>query len=1262
MTSPDKITAFENQLQDSLNLWADDLHTKDKEKVDLSSNKEIAEIIKLHQENEQKFQELKSIASYIIDQIKLEREDDPLTKEVEQKYSADLKITIKELESIYKKCEKKRKSDPSFVKHNKHLFFNFNSFNNFLGLRDIYFGIDFAHSLQKVIIFGHKVDFAIPLGVNEEIIKNYEQALDQIRADKRFKTLITSDTKLIPRGDLRIEFKAGGTKYMATPFDIFTVDSQTEASPKQLEAWKKAEIRVKKLESASSFNFNQNLSENDLKNINEIIYENKNDLSIVPDKYKNEVKELKKAVEERNLLREKYSQRTLYDRENKKIIEENDLIYKSEFKHHYVDKNDQKIKTISYQENNKISEIDYFSDSEQIKKTTNFYINGNIDEVSTFLENGDLVTKKTFREDGTLFSEGNDSEENFYNIKGTEIMYKKIPPKTKDQKEKRFMIDLDSQLFGTIKDMKAMGKDMSDDQYLDYLALHLDTPEKMHYFIKAFFKYDADKTDIFTGKTSEMPNPDRSEGEYAQSPEQTIHVIDEDGYMRGDCEDLAILMTEILRRQKALRQEEELVYTLVFSGTVREAGHAFSACLEQDINSSKWYANGFDTGGLDQNGNRYGRKIDLDKAKGRDSIEESINLISARYKKKIIKNGLVDVLKAPIEGAVVRVSVPVDLLANREIVDDIVNAAYLTTIESHMSAVSTYEHLADKDPAHRDFYHQKIVEALKEQSKVEPDRSWLLKYSEIYSQRPEYHVALGEKYAISSQEAKEQFLLAVEKGTTDIDVYLKLYGIYKIIEKNPQKQVEILEKAQTNNIKFNYEAYVKLADSYISLDIDNDREKAIALLEKAIKDHPDMAENLKLRLAKIYHQTDQAKVIDIYQDLISQNPSCRSCYEKFANFYQVIGNHQERINILSLKIKNCDDLLPHDYENLAEAYIDNNNPQKVIDTYLIAIKKFPLGQKSLIIKLAKFYAENNYPQKAIETYEQLIVDYPQDENLNAILAYFCEQLLLAEHKKINPEVELGSEAYFNDDIFNKDFFNEHPELLELQNKRIEQYEEFFKKEGESYIFIILIGIYESMKDKKAIFRLYDLAIEKNIMSFYMLENMVSFYKKEGKISELIKIFETRIKQEKSSKYYMLMAKIYEDVDLKRELENYDLAIKNGENDQRTRVKYNYLKSIVELMDQGCILYDKSEYYAGLIKVDKAKIQIITVYGSAQKEIVSIPKDSIKSIDFSLANALFIYCKNKSKPYMISIKKRANTKKIIHEIQSKLKVNIEGYEK
>jgi len=183
------------------------------------------------------------------------------------------------------------------------------------------------------------------------------------------------------------------------------------------------------------------------------------------------------------------------------------------------------------------------------------------------------------------------------------------------------------------------------EDYLNYLAINLDTPKKLTFFFEYMMEYTSD------------------EKNYWQDANETIGRIDENGGMQGDCEDYAFLAKAIIERQG---------HNVFVVGIPK---HAFCFWFEKNL-SGKWDAYSLGTYGFDKNGNIYGMPVDIEKEKGYATLEEALNLLLVKYDKSglgvensinyRITNGKIDLFEISENGAhkICLCDVPINDLKN----------------------------------------------------------------------------------------------------------------------------------------------------------------------------------------------------------------------------------------------------------------------------------------------------------------------------------------------------------------------------------------------------------------------------------------------------------------------------------------------------------------------------------------------------------------------------------------------------------------------
>ena len=356
------------------------------------------------------------------------------------------------------------------------------------------------------------------------------------------------------------------------------------------------------------------------------------------------------------------------------------------------------------------------------------------------------------------------------------------PAENSADQVKTVMVGKNGESFATLDFMQQQSAEMSEEQYLDYLADNLDTPQKLHLFFELFMRYVYDNPDK---AGEEHYTPYLKGSEYWQTPKETISRIKE-GKMLGDCDDYAVLAKEILRRQ------DKTSYILSIPD------HAICVWFEKNTHGN-WDAYSLGTYGLDKNGNRQGSKpVDPKKAKGYPTLEEALNSLMVKYDEtgrgvdtsidyRII-NGKVELGHISEKGKSTLVSgIPVELLPKEHIVDRLLEAQGLAEIGEYEKAIEAYHSLLQIDPDHDKLYHKGLVNMLQMLSSqydkfiAETEIVALIRQ---YPDRPEYHNALGTLYKDNfndANKAHEQFLLAIEKGCEDPNPYLEVSNNHKDI-------------------------------------------------------------------------------------------------------------------------------------------------------------------------------------------------------------------------------------------------------------------------------------------------------------------------------------------------------------------------------------------------------------------------------------------------------------------------------------------------
>ena len=170
---------------------------------------------------------------------------------------------------------------------------------------------------------------------------------------------------------------------------------------------------------------------------------------------------------------------------------------------------------------------------------------------------------------------------------------------------------------------KNRNSSLTHDDYVKTLARLLHTPERLALFIRYFFEY-----------TPDLPKED-----HWQISEETLLRTDNEKYL-GDCEDISILVKEILLHQK------KKPFVVIMEG---DPGHATCISIEKNENG-KYDAYDFGTHQLDRNGCSFGMTDDgviagvgygkgpKEAEKGFDTAKDALCAVMKKYG----ESGLID--------------------------------------------------------------------------------------------------------------------------------------------------------------------------------------------------------------------------------------------------------------------------------------------------------------------------------------------------------------------------------------------------------------------------------------------------------------------------------------------------------------------------------------------------------------------------------------------------------------------------------------------
>ncbi len=147
---------------------------------------------------------------------------------------------------------------------------------------------------------------------------------------------------------------------------------------------------------------------------------------------------------------------------------------------------------------------------------------------------------------------------------------------------------------GLYPEEKSKNDALTHEEYIATLARLLHTPERLALFLRYFVEYTYDSPDPDANPLKK--GTEHSFGEHWQTPEETLNRT-ENGKMLGDCEDQAILLKEILLRQK------KKPFIVLLSGN--PTGHATCVSIEKN-SEEKFDVFDFGTHGLERNGAPWG--------------------------------------------------------------------------------------------------------------------------------------------------------------------------------------------------------------------------------------------------------------------------------------------------------------------------------------------------------------------------------------------------------------------------------------------------------------------------------------------------------------------------------------------------------------------------------------------------------------------------------------------------------------------------------
>jgi hypothetical protein len=812
MAKIEKITKFEQQIEQSIDYQIEQLKDEDKKKSEA----------------------LESLKSKIIQLI--QAEDVPISYSKEQtgkheKYSLDLRLTSDELRKILMNLQ----NDSGHAKLlQENGITSFEEFIKFIGLPKQSLKpqkpeaaggqpkalISYAEFTEG--IFGHNVKIEIPFGASEQMKVNYKQSLIQIQRREDLRPYISAETKFTAFGGTRLEFtieKNGETiKYCASPEEVLRVIKDSD--PEKKKEWMKLYRERKKIEKQI-----MEKVEKEKKSINE---DGRNELSDVyaktglsevialikqnPDilsTYQQLIEKHESLIRQEYPLIQAWTIRMLYDEKNKKHVKEKTNQFSdSNFYWAYLDEKKFVQHLVQYNRSNyKETEITYYPESKKAKKQIEFYKNGKIWRYFNFASDGITINRRiTYDVEDKKYSVGRKDSIEFYDKKGEKSLHIVENPDDK-KKRKILLFTEDGVEITTFSYMREKNPKMTKNEYLEYLAQHLKSPQDKHLFLELFMEYTSDNS--FRKIIDKKKVKEGEERDYHQLAPQTVGR-EENGKMLGDCDDYAHLMREILKRQGIT----------AFVLCIPE--HAVCVWFEQRPNGL-WDAYSMGTFGYDKNGNQWGMEQDREKAKGYKTLKEALNSLMEKYVtpglglEKSLEYEIKDIVKiieVPERGKSTYTDIPVEFLKDPELVKLFILGEKYSSEKKYVQAIEVLKKILKEKKVDENHIYKEIAFCVGEIYKSKSTKiqiQEITKLIEKHPDRPEYHALIGRVFYKKRKRKKAElhFIRAVEKGSKDWRVYSKLTELY-IDKRKYQEALKVLKLCKNRGVELYYWYYESL--------------------------------------------------------------------------------------------------------------------------------------------------------------------------------------------------------------------------------------------------------------------------------------------------------------------------------------------------------------------------------------------------------------------------------------------------------------------
>lgn len=616
--------------------------------------------------------------------------------------------------------------------------------------------------------------------------------------------------------------------------------------------------------------------------------------------------------------------------------------------------------------------LEFYKGSSQISVESFFGVTGKPQKAVYYNENGSIDAKKYFTslQDSSCYvdyfnNEGNMSYRETYTEQTNSTVFE--------------MYDSDGNLFS----IKQKYPNLSKDQYLDMLALKLDSPQKLELFFRLFMKYEIDS-----------PDPDDplkkgtkdSYGDYWQTIEETLDRVENDE-MLGDCEDISFLAVEILLRQG------KNAHVAFVPGTIERLGHAFAVWFEKQPDNT-FIAYSMGTYGLDQS--EPIRGVDL-------NAKDAVNALMVKYDEPNIGVDVplnyrfsdhIGLLVMPEKSKQFKLKMPFNILFNRDLYNQIFEAKLQCEAKNYDASIAIYEAIINKNPK-EPIFHELLSEGLKNKY-IDADikifkKAFYSKINKYAVNSSFYHTRLGMLYQVNDKdkEAIEEFNHSIENGTKEVQTYEKLL----LLLKTPEQRIDLLKKA-INNGFHRVTFYEALSEESLKL---GELVESKEIIKQALKNRPDRTYHFTALLAKINMEDNAPEAISILKELIVNQPEKNDAYYLLAGLYNKLGQNSNAISVYEQILASGNSINVDKVLFMAKYFTENSDLETGSNLYGSAIKVQDLSEEySYAFKeYAKLLDDSGKTAEAQKVLMKGINKFPE----SAALKNFLDEL--SKKKNVN---------------------------------------------------------------------------------------------------------------------------------------------------------------------------------------------------------------------------------------------------------------------